>query len=158
MRPDLRRRPPGISAILPALFVGEYPRVADVEGLRAVHAITAVLCLQDDVDLWDKGIALDRLEEAYRHAGILFRRVPVEDYEEAALDAVLGEAVAALGDLLDAGHTVLVHCSAGYNRAPTLAVAYLCERGGMTLSDAVAHVKARRPCMPYLSLLRRRFP
>ena len=154
---DLRGRPPDVSAILPGLLVGEYPRVDDVPWLRERHAVTAVLSLQHESDLWDKGVELARLEEAYRRLGIEFRRVPVEDYDESELDAALTAATAIVDEMLRAGHTVLVHCNAGLNRAPTIAVAYLCAHHDMTLEAAVRHVKSRRSCMPYLTLLRRRF-
>ena len=154
---DLRGRAPDVSAILPELLVGEYPRVADVEWLRASHAVTAVLSLQHDSDLWDKGVDLTLLEDAYRRAAIEFRRIPVEDYNEPELEAALELGATTLAELLGAGHTVLVHCNAGYNRAPTLAIAYLCARRGMTLDAATKLVKANRACLPYLSVLRRRF-
>ena len=155
---DLRGRPPDVSAILPGLLVGEYPRVDDVPWLRERHAVTAVLSLQHESDLWDKGVELALLEEEYRRLGIAFRRVPVEDYDEAELEAALADGIAMLDQWLRAGHTVLVHCNAGFNRAPTIAVAYLCAHHGMTLEAAARHVKSRRSCLPYLTLLRKRFP
>ena len=154
---DRRGRPPDASRILPNLFVGEYPRVADVDWLRAELGVTAVLSLQHESDLWDKGIALDELECAYRACAIEFRRVPVEDYSEAGLESALPRAIATLGELMTAGHVVLLHCNAGYNRAPTVAIAYLCAARAMTLDDAIAAVKRRRACVPYVTLLRKRF-
>ncbi len=154
---DLRGRSPDVSAILPELLVGEYPRVVDVPWLRDRHAVTAVVSLQHDTDLWDKGVDLALLEDAYRRAGIEFRRVPVEDYNETELEAALELGAATLAELLGAGHTVLVHCNAGYNRSPTLAIAYLCAHRGMTLERATKLVKTSRACLPYLSVLRRRF-
>ena len=154
---DLRGRPPDVSAIFPELLVGEYPRVADVDWLGATHAVTAVVSLQHDSDLWQKGVDLALLEEAYRRAAIEFRRIPVEDYNEPELEAALAVGVTTIDRLLGAGHTVLVHCNAGYNRAPTLAIAYLCAHRAMTLDAATKLVKERRPCLPYSSVLRRRF-
>jgi protein-tyrosine phosphatase len=146
-----------LSAILPELLVGEYPRVADVDWLRATHAVTAVVSLQHDTDLWDKGVDLALLEDAYRRAAIEFHRIPVEDYDEAALEAALDLGASTLAELHRAGHTVLVHCNAGYNRAPTLTIAYLCAHRGMTLEEATKLVKKSRACLPYLGVLRRRF-
>ena len=153
---DARGRPPDVSRILPNLLVGEYPRVADVALLPEL-GVTAVLSLQHESDLWDKGIALDELEHAYGARAIEFHRVPVEDYSEADLESALPRAIATLDELLAAGHVVFLHCNAGYNRAPTVAIAYLCAARAMTLDDAVAAVKQRRACVPYVTLLRKRF-
>ena len=40
---------------------------------------------------------------------------------------------------------VLVHCRAGVSRSATLVIAYLMKRHGMSLDDALAHVRAKRP-------------
>jgi protein-tyrosine phosphatase len=157
MRSDLRGRPPDVSRILPNLLVGTYPRVADVAWLQAEHGVSAVLSLQHESDLWDKGVSLDELEREYRDRTIEFRHVPVEDYSESDLDAALPRAVAVLQDLIARGHTVFLHCNAGYNRAPTVAIAYLCIDRAMPLDDAVLAVKQRRACVPYVTLLRKRF-
>jgi atypical dual specificity phosphatase len=158
MRRDVRGRPPDLSRVASNLLVGEYPRVADVGWLKTEHGVTAVVSLQHESDLWAKGVSLAALEEEYRRHAIEFRRVPVEDYDEADLDASLSKAVMAVDELLSEGHTVLLHCNAGYNRAPTVAIAYLCEHEKMPLATAVEHLKSRRPCVPYLTMLRRRFP
>jgi protein-tyrosine phosphatase len=157
MRPDLRGRPPDVSRLAPNLWIGEYPRVCDVEWLKTEHGVTAVVSLQHESDLWDKGVALGELETEYARNGMKFERVPVEDYNETDLDASLSAAVEALHRLLVAGQTVFLHCNAGYNRAPTVAIAYLCTHREMRLAAAVEHVKSRRPCVPYVTLLRRRF-
>ena len=157
MRRDLRGKPPDLSRVAETLWVGEYPRVADVAWLKSERGVTAVVSLQHESDLWAKGVSLVELEDEYRRHRIEFRRVPVEDYDEAGLDVSLSEAVAAVDELVRGGHTVLVHCNAGYNRAPTIAIAYLCTHRGMRLADAVEHLKSCRPCVPYVTMLRRRF-
>jgi protein-tyrosine phosphatase len=157
MRSDLRGRPPDVSRILPNLLVGEYPRVADAGWLQAEHGVSAVLSLQHESDLWDKGVSLDELEREYRDRAIEFRHVPVEDASESDLDAALPRAVAVLRDLIARGHTVFLHCNAGYNRAPTVAIAYLCAVRGMSLDDAVVAVKRCRACVPYVTTLRKRY-
>jgi len=157
MRNDSRCRPPDVSSILPQLFVGEYPRIADVAWLRQRHAITGVLSLQHDDDLWRNGVDVARLEDEYRRLAIEFRRIPIEDYDELQLEAALDRGAATIDELIRAGHAVLVHCNAGYNRAPTLAIAYLCAHRGLALEAATELVKSRRACLPYLTVLRRRF-
>ncbi|MGH7898461.1 MAG: dual specificity protein phosphatase family protein [Candidatus Binatia bacterium] len=156
-RYDLRGRPPDVVEILPGLFLGEYPRIEDLAWLAREFGVAAVLSLQDDDDLANKGLALAPLVEECRSLGIAFHRSPVADGDAAALEAALGALVGELHALLEAGHRVFLHCNAGYNRAPTVAIAYLCMHRGAPLRDAVARVKERRGCVPFLSVLGRRF-
>jgi protein-tyrosine phosphatase len=58
---------------------------------------------------------------------------------------------------LAAGERVYLHCNAGLNRAPTVAVAYLHRHHGLSLEDACAVVKAQRPCVPYMRALHAHF-
>jgi protein-tyrosine phosphatase len=39
------------------------------------------------------------------------------------------------------------------NRAPTLAIAFLRAYRGMSLDEALRHVKARRACGPFMTVL-----
>lgn len=150
---DTRGRRPEVSQILPTLFVGEYPRVEDVGWLKQEFYISAVLSLQDADDLAAKSIALPALMTAYRQHRIVFRRLPVADFNCASLAKALPQALRELHTLIQGGHTVLVHCNAGCNRAPTVAIAYLHQHGGMSLAAARDFVKAQRPCGPYMEIL-----
>lgn len=144
---------PGLSEIRPALLVGEYPLPEDAAWLRDEHGVRAVLCLQDDADLASKGIDLRALERAYREHGLGFHRIPVPDGDDRHLTRRVGEIVALLGQLVDAGQRVYLHCNAGLNRAPTVAIAYLHLREGLSLEAARDDVKRRRPCVPYMRAL-----
>ena len=62
----------------------------------------------------------------------------------------LRAAVGVLDGLLRAGHVVYVHCNAGINRSPTVAVAYLHWIEKWELMAAYAHVISCRPCDPYV--------
>ena len=73
---------PNFTRTLPNLMVGEYPTPADADWLRA-QGVTAVLSLQDDADLIDKGLDLESLEDAYVRAELQFAR---EDWLGAAAD------------------------------------------------------------------------
>jgi protein-tyrosine phosphatase len=152
---DTRGRPPEVARILPALLVGEYPRVEDVGWLRSEHGVSAVVNLQDSDDLVAKGLKVERLLEAYGHSQIEYRSVPIGDNDVERLAEALPEAVATLHSLIQAGHVALVHCNAGYNRAPTVAIAYLHTHHGLPLYEARALLRAKRPCVPYMSVLER---
>src|SRR5213076_3164093 len=108
---------PGVSVIRPVLLVGEYPVPEDAAWLCDQHGVTAVLSLQDDADLASKGIEIRALERAYREHGLVFHRIPVPDGDDRHLAARLGDIVALLDRLTDAGECVYLHCNAGLNRA-----------------------------------------
>jgi protein-tyrosine phosphatase len=144
---------PRLDRVLPHLIVGEYPNVADVPWLRAELGVSAVVCLQDDADLASKRLRLADLRRAYLEATIAFEHVPIPDGDPEFLAARLPALVEVVHGHVDAGRTVYLHCNAGMNRAPTAAIAYLHVRGGLALAEAVAFVKARRSCVPYVRAL-----
>lgn len=150
---DTRRRRPEVSQILPTLFVGEYPRVEDVGWLKQEFHISAVLSLQDAEDLAAKSIHLSALTTAYSQHKIVFRRLPVADFNCVSLARALPDTLRELHALTQSGHVILLHCNAGCNRAPTVAIAYLHQHHGMPLAAARDFVKARRPCGPYMEIL-----
>jgi protein-tyrosine phosphatase len=148
---------PDLSVILPNLLIGEYPTPNDAEWLRAAHGVTAVVSLQDDADLASKGLRLRELEHAYDHHGVHFRRIPVPDCDNDTLAARLDESVMVLRTLLAGGGRVYLHCNAGMNRAPTIAIAYLHTEHGLSLAAARDFVKQRRHCVPYMGVLQAHF-
>jgi len=145
---------PQLDAVLPELLVGEYPRVEDLVWLRDQHGITAVVSLQDDADLASKRLRATDLEDACLALGLAHHRAPVADGDPDALAIRLPGIVDRLHALIDAGGRVYLHCNAGYNRAPTAAIAYVHVHHGLSLDDACALVKQRRSCVPYVSALR----
>ena len=59
-----------------------------------------------------------------------------------------------LDDLLAAGHTVYLHCTAGIGRSPTVAIGYLHRCLGWEMDAATRYVKQVRQCSPHLEALR----
>ena len=148
---------PEFAEILPNLLVGEYPTPDDAEWLRSVQCVTAVLSLQDDADLASKGLALVEIETAYKAHTLRFHRMPVPDCDNDFLQARLDALVAQLRQLHDEGERVYLHCNAGMNRAPTVAIAYLHVHHAMELVVARDFVKQRRHCVPYMRVLEARY-
>ncbi|MCR4411459.1 MAG: dual specificity protein phosphatase family protein [Thermoguttaceae bacterium] len=139
-----------LDEILPNLFVGACPRsVDDIDWLNRKYGVTAVLNLQteEDFDYW--GIDWPCLAEGYRRRNMEVRRVPVRDFDRQHLRERLPECVRVLDSLIQAGHRVYVHCSAGINRSPSSVIAYLHWCRGLSFDEAVEHVLARRACDPY---------
>jgi protein-tyrosine phosphatase len=161
--PDDEARPtrgngrPSVSAITDALLVGEYPRISDIEWLQTEHRISAIHNLQDDEDLRINGIDVIALRETCRRHRIKLVRTPIRDGSSDDMAARLGNALDHLKELLEGGERVYLHCNAGLNRAPTLAIGWLRAHGGMSLNEAMAHVKKRRACGPFMAVLEAHF-
>lgn len=135
------------------LWIGVYLRPKDVEALSQ-RGITSVISLQSDEDLNSFGLSADALSRAFGNAGIGYRRVPTPDFNRVALARNLADAVAAVDSALQQAEAcVYLHCTAGVNRAPTVAAAYLIRALGKSALEAYEHVTARRKCSPYLSIL-----
>jgi protein-tyrosine phosphatase len=140
--------------ILPErLWVGTYLRVEDVAQLQKM-GITTVVSLQDDKDVVQRGISLEKLGIAYARAGIEFRQAPVMDFDKRGLLAKLPGCVSEISAALTAPTArIYLHCTMGMNRAPTAAAAYMIQSLGMSPQQAYDHVVSRRYCRPYLDVL-----
>jgi protein-tyrosine phosphatase len=135
--------------VLAHVFVGSCPEsTRDIDRLREELGVTAVLNLQTDEDAQRLGIDWPRLQAHYRQSGIEDARVPVRDFDPQDLQKELPACVEALRLLLEAGHTVYVHCTAGAGRSPNVAIAYLHWVQEWDLDEAINHVANCRACVP----------
>lgn len=142
--------------IQPWLLVGTFPESAhEVELLQRHEGVTAVLNLQTDEDGAEASFLAEHPETLYADTGIKLFRVPVRDFDESHLTQMLPECVVVLRRLLDQGHTVYLHCTAGINRSPTVAIAYLHWCQGWELDTAVKYIVRRRHCSPKVEAIRR---
>lgn len=138
------------------IFVGTYPQTPeDVKHIKEKLGATAVLCLQDDNDFRALGIRWDLLERAYAAEGIKAVHEPVEDFSRRQLLRRLPDIVETLRKLIEGGHVVYLHCTAGLNRSPTVAIAYLVRHAGMSVVEATEQVTTARECFPYEDVLAR---
>jgi protein-tyrosine phosphatase len=162
-RPDLEARPtrgsarPSLAEITDSMLIGEYPRACDIEWLATEQRVTAILNLQDDEDLRINGLEIAELHEVCNRHGVTLVRSSIHDGSADDMAARLVAALTALDALIRSGRRVYVHCNAGINRAPTLAIAYLRAHGGLSLNEAMAHVKRRRACGPFMTVLEEHF-
>ena len=62
------------------------------------------------------------------------------------------EAVQIFSELLEGGHTVLVHCSAGVNRSPSVIICYLHWVQGWNLDEAEKEARRCRSCSPVMDV------
>lgn len=158
-RPDYEVRPtrhsgrPSVSEIIPELLVGEYPRHEDIPWLKESFEITAVHNLQDDEDLRVNGLSIEALRRECDAHAIKLVRTPIPDGSADAMRERLKAALDDLHALISSQRRVYLHCNAGLNRAPTLAIGYLRGFRKMSLDEALAHVKKRRACGPFMTIL-----
>ncbi|MFO7905052.1 MAG: dual specificity protein phosphatase family protein [Planctomycetota bacterium] len=140
--------------ILANLFVGSHPESSDdIDGLKEID-ITAVLNLQTDDDFWYLGINWPAQRARYFARQIEVRRVPIQDFDDDALREKLPGAVRELDGLLEDGHVVYVHCSAGINRSPSVVIGYLHWVRNWSLEDADLYVRKCHDCMPVTAAIR----
>jgi protein-tyrosine phosphatase len=152
-RPTRGNLRPTVSEITDYLLVGEYPRDCDIAWLSSEHRVTAIHNLQDDEDLRINALDIAVLREVSARHGIKLVRTPIQDGSTDDMGDRLRAALSDLTTLIEAGERVYLHCNAGLNRAPTLAIAYLRAHGGMSLNEALARVKQRRSCGPFMTVL-----
>ena len=142
------------SIILDNLFVGGCPvSQSDVNTLREL-GITAVLNLQNDDDFKYWKIDYDMLLSAYEQSHISLVRYPIRDFDIADLQRRLEGGVNALQDLIE-HQTVYLHCSAGINRSPTIAIAFLMKSKQMSLEEALDYFRKKHYCEPYIEALKK---
>jgi protein-tyrosine phosphatase len=75
--------------------------------------------------------------------GIDLLRLPTPDFF-APSPPDIDKGIAFIEKQLSLGISVLCHCHAGRGRSAVMVICFLMEHCGMNLSDALAHVKARR--------------
>lgn len=126
--------PPDLCWLRPGFAVGSRPYEGQRAAIRDL-GIDTVISLHEP----NAGEAA-----AWRALGVRFLAFPTNDWIEIP-GGRFTEVVDAVVRLRERGRTVLLHCLAGVNRAPTVAAAVLCRIEGLSPEEAVAAVRARRP-------------
>jgi atypical dual specificity phosphatase len=138
------------------LHVGSNPaEPADILHLSRALGVTAVVNLQSDEDFAHRAINWQAFWTVYTQNGIAVERVPILDFVRPDLLQNLEQAVETVHRFRESGATVYLHCNAGVNRSPTVAIAYHVLHGGLSIADAAAFVQERRTCVPYLDVVER---
>ena len=128
------RIPPDIAWIEPGFGIGCRPFAAQRAAIRGL-GVDTVITLHAPNDAEAAGWTASGVELlAFPTRDVV--GIPVDRFD-AVVDAVLAQR--------EAGRTVLLHCLAGINRAPTVAAAVLCRRDGLSVAEALARVRAARP-------------
>lgn len=72
-------------------------------------------------------------------------RLPLNDHPNENISQYFTTISKIIVNALNNKQPVLVHCSMGMSRSPTLVIAFLIQHVNMTLDQAFSHVKQRRP-------------
>ena len=132
----------GFSGVLDGLTIGAYPLdQADVEVLQWL-GVERVLNLVEDAE-YRRG-ERRAVREALATAGIEERRLRLVDHGNLSISH-LDAAVHLIGDWLDDGRRIYVHCRAGWQRSAAVAAGVVALRTGIGIDDALARVQARKP-------------
>lgn len=97
----------------------------------------------DDVDNWTPWLHIDLADGECHSMGPATDRYGKE-HPSRGLEDYLDDATSFIAAHIRRG-CVLVHCGAGKSRSVAVVVAYLCRYAGMSLTEALAYVSARRP-------------
>ena len=122
-----------MSQVLPWLYLGSQEAAGDEELLRQ-HQISHILNVGN--------ISMGREQWSWP---VVKRRLELQDSPEQRIDRAVAEGTRFLQECEARGGRVLVHCSAGQSRSPTLVIAFLISTRGCTFLEAFSLVKQRRP-------------
>jgi protein-tyrosine phosphatase len=140
--------------ITPDLFVGTCPRTAiDLNQISSMGA-TGIVSLQTDDDFRKWDVDFPTLEKSSYEINLPIARHPITDFDDDDLEARLLSAVDTVYRMIAVGHRIYLHCTAGQERAPSVAAAYLCKHKNMTVEQAVTKLKSERECSPKKAVIK----
>jgi protein tyrosine phosphatase (PTP) superfamily phosphohydrolase (DUF442 family) len=139
--PWLTRRP-WQSPITDLISLSACPLVEQVEKLKA-QGYRAVLSMVEPFEVEPHLFGIPAKPEDWQRVGIEFLNLPTPDVTPVREEDV-ERGVEFLHRHVSLGRRVLVHCQAGVGRSATIVVCYLIKHGGMSPSQAVAYVDAKR--------------
>ncbi len=132
----------GFAEILDKLVIGAYPLDADDVSMLARMRIDRVMNLVEDGEYRPGDREL--VEAALRDAGIDEQRLSLIDYGGLPA-AEIENAVQEVNHWLEEGHSVYLHCRAGWQRSAAVAAGVVALRNGLELDDALELVQHRKP-------------
>ncbi|MCB9728694.1 MAG: dual specificity protein phosphatase family protein [Deltaproteobacteria bacterium] len=137
-----------------ALCVGSHPHAPEhFTALARDAGVQAVVSLQSDEDLASRGLSWNLVWQLWTRVGVAATRVPISDFDPVDLARRLDGGVAAVAAHVDAGRRVFIHCNAGLNRSPSVAIAFVALHRGVPLDLATTWVMERHRAMPYQDVL-----
>jgi len=146
---------PEFNAITEKLLVGTCPKNGpDIEQLKA-NGVDHVICLQSDHDFIANNIDWVQMEADYKTRKIQVTRIAMIDFDENNIAGRLAKAAAVVSDAMKTSSRIYLHCTAGRERSPTVAAAWLMLDQGLSAEDACEKMTTARPSNPYLFMLQK---
>ncbi len=140
------------------LWVGSYPTGPQDFVTLKEEGVAAVLSLQTEGDIKASGLLPKTVWRLAMSSGLDYERFEIRDFVEDAVRRAIVKAMGKLHELfemLDEDEDVYVHCTAGINRSPSVALGYALLRDGLSADEVLARARAARPQIrPYESVLR----
>ena len=128
------------------IFVGSCPMTTDdLETITRSTGATAVLSLQSEQCRAHFAIDYSRLVDRARADNVVVVNAPMLDFNVGDQRRRLPNAVRALHNLLDGGHRVYVHCTAGLNRSPLTILGLFTFVERLPLEQALQTIRAGHP-------------
>lgn len=132
----------GFAEVADGLLIGAYPLDdRDVAMLARLHVDRVLNTVQDGE--YPDG-SRESVEAALRDVGIVEERLGLADYGHLPAP-MIDSAIRTVGDWLDQGLHVYLHCRAGWQRSAALAAAVIASRESLGLNEALARVQQRKP-------------
>jgi len=140
-REGWRRPPRPQDEVYPRIFIGGEAAATDITRLRRL-GITHVL----NASCFDVYTGEPFYKSRNFKCGYL--GIPAVDHESFRLSPFFEEACRFIDGAMSHGGKVMVHCREGISRSATLVLAYLINRKGMPVGDAVRSVRRKRQIYP----------
>ncbi|XP_048137750.1 dual specificity protein phosphatase 1 isoform X2 [Rhodamnia argentea] len=112
------------------LFLGSNRGASNKDGLKSLN-VTHILTVAN-------------LAPAFPN-DFVYKEINVKDSEDTHIQQHFEECISFIDEARRQGGSILVHCYKGVSRSVTVVAAYLMKRRGMRLSQALEHIKTRRP-------------
>ncbi|MGA9859168.1 MAG: dual specificity protein phosphatase family protein [Solirubrobacteraceae bacterium] len=132
----------GFADVHDGLIIGAYPLDHDDVATLSLMGVQRILNLVEDQE-YPPGQRLV-VEDALRDAGITEARMRLTDFGRLPAD-LLEAAVRQVIAWLKEGRLAYVHCRAGWQRSAAVAVGAVAISDGMSLDEALAQVRRRKP-------------
>jgi protein-tyrosine phosphatase len=132
----------GFAEVFERLLVGSYPLDDQDVAMLRWAGVERVLNLVEEDEYRPE--EREAVEQAYAETGIQEHRLPFADFGGLPAERI-HQAVSIVSGWLDEGRRVYIHCRAGWQRSPAIAVALVAQRDGIGIDEALETVRVRKP-------------
>jgi atypical dual specificity phosphatase len=132
--------------ITDSIVIGTCPMAPDdLSRIQSHTGVSAILSLQHDDCLAYWNIDYEAMVQTGKALGLVMQRCPIKDFNVPDIRKRLPAAIRMLANMINFGHKVYVHCTAGLGRAPVVVLAYLILVEGYSAQDAIERILQERP-------------